>query len=371
MSGMRRTGRSPGVRLALTLLILALMLAGCGGRVVLTSGFPEDTVFRIGEEEVGLTEMRLYTLSMQKEYEERYGQNVWDGEDGEKLAALMRENALSRAARIATLSQMGRSRGLVLTDKEKALADETAREYAAGLSGADRAWLLLPEDPEQEQAALETIFERYELAVWTYRSILEAVNPEVSDDEARSVELHQILIPYNSVRANAEGAEAVREAAMQGNYENLVLDESSLSRAQRAKALLDAGEDFMTVAAEYNEGEKVFLVLSRGEAEPVIEETAYSLAEGEISGILETKEGYCILQLISSINRAQTEEKKIQIARERREEAFEQEYNRFAENLDYTLNEEQYAQVVLCRDEAVQAGGFYELCRSSFAAGEE
>jgi hypothetical protein len=60
-----------------------------------------------------------------------------------------------------------------------------------------------------------------------------------------------------------------------------------------------------------------------------------------------------------------------QIARERREEAFEQEYNRFAENLDYTLNEEQYAQVVLCRDEAVQAGGFYELCRSSFAAGEE
>ncbi len=368
---MRPAGRKqPGVRLALALLIMILCLSGCGSKVVITAGFQDDIVLRVGEEEIDLPEMRLYLIGMQREYEKRYGEDVWNGEDGAELAALMRENALARASRIAALAQLGTEKGIGLSDQEQALAAQTAQEYAAGLSEADRLWLGLPEEPEKAEETLQSAFARYELAVHTYRSILSAVNPEVSDDEARSVELRMILIPYNSARANAEEAEAVREAAMQGNYEGLTLDQSAYSRAQKAKALLDEGEDFMTVASEYNEGEKSFLVLGRGEAEPVIEETAFNLAEGEISSILKTEEGYCILQLVSGINRAQTEERKAQIAAQRQQEAFEAEYNRFLQNVDYALSDENYRQVVLCRDEAVAAGGFYDLCRSRFGEQE-
>ena len=52
---MRPAGRKqPGVRLALALLIMILCLSGCGSKVVITAGFQDDIVLRVGEEEIDL-----------------------------------------------------------------------------------------------------------------------------------------------------------------------------------------------------------------------------------------------------------------------------------------------------------------------------
>lgn len=343
--GRNRT-RSRIARIAIVIL-LTVFLTACSERVVLTTGFSDDIVFRIGTEEMNLAQMQIHFLSLQREYEAIYGETIWDEEDGPELSALVRENALSRASRIKVLDLLAGEKGIELSEEETSLASSAAEEYLAKLDETDYVFLGCSEDTpyrekrEQERTdeAIRQMFADYALAVKTYDSILSSVNPEVSDDEARIVRAEMIQI-HNAVK---------------------VLE---------AKSLLDGGTDFDSVAARYNEGDALLQRIGRGERDQAIEDVVFTLPVGEISGIVEAEGSYYLIRVVSNLDREETDQNKLRIIQERRQQAFETEYEEFSKGLEVVLNEENYDRVVLCRDSAVRAGGFYEICRQYFGTAE-
>ncbi len=78
MSGKRKKAAA----LLLSLLVLMMALTGCGGgdglKVVLTTGFDKDEVFRIESISCTLPEMMVYLTNIQNQYESVYGTEIWN-----------------------------------------------------------------------------------------------------------------------------------------------------------------------------------------------------------------------------------------------------------------------------------------------------
>lgn len=84
--------------------------------------------------------------------------------------------------------------------------------------------------------------------------------------------------------------------------------ERAWDRAQKAKALIEAGSDFVTVAEQMSDSERKGTVIGPFQTRevnpddainPVLEDAVLQLDEGETTDILETRHGYHILQLES------------------------------------------------------------------------
>ena len=322
--------------LCLFAIMLSLLLTGCGEDVILSAGFSDIAVFEVEGEEFTLPEMRLYLINEQREYEKIYGADIWD-EDPE-MAVVMRENALARAVRVKTLCLMARQgedeNAVTLSEEELDKAARITSEYENSLTDEGREYL----DITSEK--LLSCVQDYLLAGKMYEEIIGSVNPEISDDEARTVRVESIFV---AAPDEASQLSAIRKA------------ELSL------EALTD-GEEFSAVAARYSDDPELYYNITRDEADPVVEDAAFNLSEGEVSDILEVDGGYRIIKCISSFDRDETDRNKTVILQERRQEAFETAYEAFTADLDYVLSEQNWAKCTVCTDPGVQAGGLFELC---------
>ena len=80
-----RYGRLAGIVLAIILAAVSLCACGREGeysRVVFTTGFGKDEVFRIGRSSCTLPEFMVYLVNTQNQYESVYGEEIWTVELG-------------------------------------------------------------------------------------------------------------------------------------------------------------------------------------------------------------------------------------------------------------------------------------------------
>ena len=75
---------------------------------------------------------------------------------------------------------------MTLDDKEKERAAAAGREYFTSLNSAEVTALNVTQD------LITKMYEEYALAEKVYQTIVENVNPEVSDDEARTITVDMI-----------------------------------------------------------------------------------------------------------------------------------------------------------------------------------
>ena len=101
--------------------------------------------------------------------------------------------------------------------------------------------------------------------------------------------------------------------------------------------------------------------------EPALEEAAFNLGTGEISGIVETKSGYHIIKCISTFDRAETDANKVKIVEQRKKEVFGQEYDTFVKSLTRNLNEEAWGEVAFIHDPQVKTADFFDVYGEYFA----
>ena len=71
------------IRLLPAFVIASMLLAGCGEesenkKVVLTTGFAKNEVFRIEEASCQRAEMMVYLTNIQNHYETVFGSQIWE-----------------------------------------------------------------------------------------------------------------------------------------------------------------------------------------------------------------------------------------------------------------------------------------------------
>lgn len=345
-------------RLTAVLLCSLLMLTsyGCGDakadtKLVLTTGFRKDEVFRIETMSCTLPEVMVYLTNTQDQYESVYGKEIWKtGLNDITLEDSVKDTVLAELAQIKTMNLLARQHGVELDEAELKMVGEAAGAYFEALNQTEREAMQVTED------TIFNLYAEFALANKVYEFIIKDINPEISDDEARTITVQDILIKTYS---------------MDGAGKRIEYDESARQEARnRAQEILElAGQedsDFEDLLLTYSEGEKGTRSFGKGEMEPAYEDAAFNLETGEISDIVEAGDGYHIIRCISTFNREETDANKVKIVEKRREEVFGQEYDAFVKSLARSLNEELWETVTFIENEEVKTKDFFDIYNQYF-----
>ena len=341
--------------LCLCLIFFICCLPACGAdgtRVVFTTGFGKDEVFRIGDAKCTIPELMVYLTTTQNRYESVYGIEVWNvAKDDVTLEENVKETVLARIAQVKTMCLLAKSKDVELDEEELQLVEQAAAEYLASLNETEIQMLGV-----DETLALQ-LYSEYALANKIYQYIIQDINPEISDDEARTIVVQHILL--RTWTTDGSGTRiAYTEDVKQSVYE----------KACEIRNMAETGEkDFLELASKYSEDSEITLSFGKGEMEQAFEDIAFSLETNEISPVLETDNGYHIIRCISTFDREQTERSKLEIVEERRREVFGEEYNAFADTLVRQLNTKLWDEVTLIHDEQVNTTSFFEIYSKYFS----
>lgn len=343
--------------------LFALGLSACGQheegtpdaeggntKVILTTGFARGEVFRIGSVSCMKNELMVYLTNTQNQYETVFGEEIWQQDfNGVTLEENVKETVLARIARIKSMTLLAKDMGVSLSEEEQALCGQAAEQYFASLNEQERALL----DITQEQ--IGAMYEDYALADKVYHYIIRDINPEISDDEARTITVQHILL--KTTTGGADGGFTMSEEEKEERY----------GLAVELSGRLAAGEDFESLMELYNEADENTLFVRHGDREEAFEDVAFSLETGQISDIVETSQGYEILKCISTFDREQTDQNKIEIVRTQREQVFGEQYESFVSTLTRYLNEDLWDEIRLLHDEDLTTADFFEVYNRCFA----
>jgi foldase protein PrsA len=242
------------------------------------------------------------------------------------------------------MNLLAQQRGTVLSEEEQQKIRAAANAYYASLSETEQQALGI------DEPLIEELYGEYALANKVYAQIIENTDPEISDDEARTVTVSQIFLKTYAFDGEGNRTEYT-DAAKRSEEEKI----------HNIKKQLTDGEDFDTLAARYNDGAQNTVSFRKGEVDAALEKAAFDLGNGEISDVIETEDGYYLLKCISTLDREQTDANKEKISQERKEEAFTNIYDEFVKTQIRKLNEDVWDQITFVDDDNVTTSQFFAM----------
>ena len=317
-----------------------------GTRVVFTTGLDQDEVFRIGSITCTMPEFMVYLTNTQNQYENVYGEEIWNIQVDEiTLEQNVKDTVLAKLAQIKTMYLLAQEKGVELTEAELQRVETAAEEYFASLSEIEIEYMGIT------QETIRQLYEEYAMADKVFETIIADVNPEISDDEARTIIVQHIMIKTYTTDGSGKRIEYL-ESMRQQCFET--------AQAVRAMAV-DGEHSFTDLAAEYSQDDQIQYSIRQGEMPEVLEAAAFNLGTGEVSEIVESEDGYHILKCISTFDREETDANKMHIIEQRKKEAFGREYDAFVGTLIRDLNEKLLEEITLIRDEEVDTDSFFDV----------
>ena len=341
---------------AALLTVLLLLLSGCmdslkGSKVVLTTGFEKNEVFRIEDMSCTLPEAMVYLVNTKNRYESVYGREIWNVSlDGVTLEENIKETVLAQLAQQKTMNLLARQNGVALSEEEEARAMQAAETYFQSLSEEEKSTLQITVKDVEE------LYREYALARKVYQYIIKDINPEISDDEARTITVQYIYF---------------RTCILDGTGKKIEYSEEEkqeiLRKAEEVRFQLKNEEaDFEELILKYSDSEEGTCSFGKGEKDQAFEDAAFNLETDEISDIVETPDGYYLIKCISTFNRTETDANKVKIVEKRREEVFGQEYEDFVAALTRNLNEDLWQSVSLAGTENITTSDFFDVFNKYF-----
>lgn len=307
---------------------LSMALTGCqiGNKDIVVSGtLSSRQVFTLDKSACSLKEAKVYLANYQNIYGTAYTIDLWQHDFGDaSLLDYVKDITLEELTRVYTMDLLAQSQEVTLSEDETAKVAEAAKEYYASLSEDETAYMDIAE------ADIAEYYTHYALAQKLYHSLTNGVNEEVSDDEARVMEIMQIY----------------------------VTDED---RAHEVEQKLAQGDDFASVANNYNELSAIQVTVSRDDLPDEVEEVAFQLDDNAVSGMIAAGNGYYFIKCLNKYNEELTEANKSNIVEKREKEAFDDVYNEFVASLSSRLNTDLWDGIELTTDGSIQTNSFFAV----------
>ncbi len=331
-------------------ILAPIMLSGCGKdtlptEVVLTSDFLEDEVFRLEGHPCMKNEIMVYLANSENQYSSVFGDRIWSVPVGDgTLEDSYKENILARIAQIKTMNILAVEQGVSLDEDEEAKCNAAAREYFDSLTEGERNYLDVNMD------VIAKLYREFAIANKLYETVTADINPEISDDEARTITVRTILIKTSYVDSNGIRHEYSDEEK-----------KAALAKIAQIRQQLNDGVAFEVLAADYNEDTKSEYSFGRGIMPKEFEEAAFNLGVGEVSDIVETEYGYHLIYCVTTFNPEETDANKLKIVEKRKQEAFDEVYNSFVTTLTSNLNKPLFDSIHFDSGGVVETTSFFEI----------
>lgn len=283
------------------------------------------TVFTVNDEKCSLTEAKIYLCNYRNLYGKEYDVDLWKYEFGdESLNDYVKDVTLEEVSRIFCMELIAESKDISLSKKEKENVSKAAEEYYESLSDYEIDYM------DARKSDIEDAYEKYALAQKLYKSLVNDVNTEVSDDDARVITIQQIFVTST---------------------------ESANSVSQR----LAAGEEFSKIAGTYNEAGETEINAARGDLPEAVETVAFELDDNEVSEMITVDKGYYFVKCINKLNPELTEENKANILVVREQEEFNDDYDSFVKSADFELNEKLWNTIDISKESKIKTDSFFEV----------
>ena len=308
-------------------LVAGTLLTGCqigDTNIVISRPLSSRYVFQIGEMSCSVKEAKLYLANYQNLYGTAYTLNLWEHDFGdESLEEYIKAITLNELVTMVCMNQLATEKEISLNEADEIKIKEAAKVYYESLSDEERSYLGVSE------ADIVTYYEHYGLAQKVLKELTGEINGEVSDDEARVMEVLQIYV------TDAEKAAEVSEK-------------------------LRNGEDFASVANMYNELPGIQSNICRDDLPDEVEAVVFQMDDNEISNGIEAEGGYYFIKCLNKYNVELTEANKVTIVEKREKEAFDDVYNEFVAGLDSRINEDVWEELKLDTTSQIKTGSFIE-----------
>ena len=332
-------------KILISVLLAVVLMTACDKTVVVTGGFAEGEVFRINTLSCSRSEMNIYLTNMANAYEATFGEQIWSTSAGNTtIEDAFKETVLAKVTRIKVLNLMAKEEKISLSGDEKKSLKKAAKAYMKTLSKDEKNELGADED------LVYQMYSEYALAEKVYNSIVDEVNFEISDDDARSITVEQIFI--KTYHEDTHGRLTDYSDAAKAEAKERAL-------AIREKAVTES--DFESLCALYNEEDESTHTYRRGEMPETYENVAFALEEGEISYVITTDDGYYIVKCISTYERKATNENKEAIINEAKRKAFEEKYNEFLPNVIANINEKEWENIKIIHNADMKTDSFFDI----------
>lgn len=308
-------------------------------------GMSKDEVFRVDDMTCSRTEMLVYISNIAGEYVDVYGRDIFEASvEGETLGENVKQLALAKVSQVKVINLLALDRGVEPTEELLSVINEATDEYLESISEEELSRYQIDRDK------IYDMYYEYGMSKLMYSTIIKDINPEISDDEARTITVEHILLKTFDIDENGNRVEL-----------DSFTKEEKKRLAEELVQRIEGGENFETLAAEYSEDENLTYAFGKGEMDAVFENAAFNLSSGEVSGVVETEFGYHIIKCISTFNREITDENKVKILKNRRDQAFRDIYDDFEENVSRELNDKIFDSLPDMKDERIGSKNFFDV----------
>lgn len=314
------------IKTALAGMTAICLLAGCSKGLPISSDMKEVKAY-------SLPETMIVVATERNRYTQVYTDQIWDvpmGEGGETFQSYILKEVREFLEEMKTMNLLAREKEITLSSVEQDQVTKLAQKYFQGLTPQDIEYMGITEED------VKNLYKEYRLANKLVDELTKHVDLEVSDNEAKVVRIAQIKV------ADQETAAAVLEKVSA------------------------EGTDFMSVARDRSNTSEIERQLGKGEESSEYENAAFGLAEGQISGIVQSGGSYYILKCLDDYDEKATQEHKKKISADRKNQAFYQVYNQFLAENKITFSDEIWDSITFSKDDQTQTTNFFELYRQVF-----
>ncbi|MBO6129060.1 MAG: peptidyl-prolyl cis-trans isomerase [Pseudobutyrivibrio sp.] len=250
-------------------ICLVLTCSGCsidGKEVFFGTPSGRSTVFKIGDMKCSKKEALVYLLNEKNIYGSVNGVNLWSEDyDTGTMTTSIKDLTMEHLTRVYALNLYATENEIELSEAEKEACGEAAAEYYKTLNSAELSFT------GAKKKDIEKMYLRYALASKVYQELMDSVDEEVSEDEARVMEAFVLFV-------------------------------SDESTAQDIQGMIDYGYTFERLASTYTELDSYQVTFARGEYPTQVDDVVFNLDTDEISNAIEADGGYYFFQCLDKYN---------------------------------------------------------------------
>lgn len=314
-------------------IVFQLLLSSCATNI------KNDYVAIIDGEKISVEEFKVYLYSTQKNFESSGGVDIWETsfEGGKTAEDVAKDGTLNSISQVKISVKRAKEMNITLTEQEKAKALLEAGEFIKGLNED------ILKDMAIDEASLSEIMEEKIL----YKKVKDEVTKNFESSE-KDFELYykqhingerdsliKLDIQYiylSTYKRNSEKLESLSKEEK----------DNILKKAENVLIEAKSGQDFTELVKQYCDDKELVErngreIISKGMHGAEFESAAFSLNEGEISDLITTEYGYCIIKL-NDIIQPNEEEMKNNLRNNyeisTKEQIFNNEYKKWGGNIE-------------------------------------
>lgn len=274
-----------------------------------------------------LGEANIMMATYHNLYQDSYGKELWNRSKEASeytLETYIKDTALNQLAKMTCMNLLAKERKIQLTEAELKKVEEASSQYYETLSKEEKDELNISKED------VRSLYEKYAQSTKLYSVLTVGVNEEVSDDDARIMQVMQIVV------SNKEKADKVLEK-------------------------LGQKTDFTSIANLFNEQQQIELAVSRKDVPPTVEKVLFSMDNNQISGCIEADKKYYFYKVINKFDKAKTDENKLVIVHERARTAFDNVYEDYSKKVKADVNESLWNGLKIQYSDDVKTKQFFEI----------